>query len=92
MNLLNHFLIAMPSLSDPLFERSVVYVCEHNENGAMGLIDNKPIEDISVEGVLDQLEIFQRTETKRLAYKTCDVRRPSCRRAWFYLTYSGVRF
>ncbi|NAU78270.1 YqgE/AlgH family protein, partial [Klebsiella pneumoniae] len=43
MNLLNHFLIAMPSLSDPLFQRSVVYVCEHNENGAMGLVINKPI-------------------------------------------------
>ncbi|HBC5514252.1 TPA: YqgE/AlgH family protein [Proteus mirabilis] len=58
MNLLNHFLIAMPSLSDPLFQRSVVYVCEHNENGAMGLVINKPIEDISIESVLEQLEIF----------------------------------
>ncbi|EEG84338.1 hypothetical protein PROPEN_02698 [Proteus penneri ATCC 35198] len=93
MNLLNHFLIAMPSLSDPLFERSVVYVCEHNENGAMGLIINKPIEDISVEGVLDQLEIFSTDRDEAISLqKTCDVRRPSCRRAWFYLTYSSVRF
>ncbi|SQI32260.1 Uncharacterized ACR, COG1678 [Providencia alcalifaciens] len=35
MNLQNHFLIAMPSLTDPYFDHSVVYICEHNENGAM---------------------------------------------------------
>ena len=36
MNLQNHFLIAMPSLTDPYFEQSVVYVCEHNEKGEIG--------------------------------------------------------
>ena len=36
MNLQHHFLIAMPALQDPIFRRSVVYICEHNENGAMG--------------------------------------------------------
>ncbi|MCG6396381.1 YqgE/AlgH family protein, partial [Vibrio alginolyticus] len=44
MNLQHHILIAMPSLDDPYFARSVVYLCEHNENGAMGLVINKPIE------------------------------------------------
>ncbi len=40
----NHLLIAMPSLEDPFFERSVVYLCEHNEEGAMGLTLNVPLE------------------------------------------------
>lgn len=42
MYLTNHFLIAMPNMDDALFGGSVVYVCEHNEKGAMGLIVNKP--------------------------------------------------
>ena len=42
MNLTDHFLIAMPSLNDTLFSGSLIYLCEHSENGAMGLIINKP--------------------------------------------------
>lgn len=42
MNLSNHFLIAMPSLDDPMFEGSLVYLCEHNSEGATGVIVNKP--------------------------------------------------
>lgn len=57
MNLQNHFLIAMPSLTDPYFEQSVVYVCEHNEKGAMGIVINKPIDDFSVDTMLKKLEI-----------------------------------
>nr|WP_315464815.1 YqgE/AlgH family protein [uncultured Rhodoferax sp.] len=41
-NLTNHFLIAMPGLEDPLFGKSVVYLCEHSERGALGLVINKP--------------------------------------------------
>ncbi len=41
-NLTHHFLIAMPGLSDESFVRSVVYVCDHNERGAMGIVINKP--------------------------------------------------
>lgn len=43
-NLSNHFLIAMPGLQDEVFSRSVVYVCEHSERGALGLVINKPSE------------------------------------------------
>ncbi|WP_213990665.1 YqgE/AlgH family protein [Sodalis sp. dw_96] len=57
MNLQHHFLIAMPSLQDPLFKRSVIYVCEHNDEGAMGLIINKPVEQFTVESVLLKLKI-----------------------------------
>ncbi|MCF6435015.1 MULTISPECIES: YqgE/AlgH family protein [Pseudoalteromonas] len=52
----NHFLIAMPSLQDPFFKHTVTYICEHNENGAMGLVVNHPI-DVTVGELLDKIEI-----------------------------------
>ncbi|OIM98067.1 hypothetical protein BFR57_10135 [Idiomarina sp. MD25a] len=55
-SLQNHFLIATPSMNDPLFRRSVTYICEHNEDGAMGLIINQPAE-LTVNSLLDKLEI-----------------------------------
>ena len=42
-SLKNHFLISVPHLKDPFFEKSVVYLCEHDKKGAMGLIINKVI-------------------------------------------------
>lgn len=57
MNLQNHFLIAMPTLLDPFFQKSVVYICEHNEKGAMGLVINRPIEQISINSILKNLNI-----------------------------------
>ena len=41
-SLQNHFLIAMPTLDDPYFSRSLTYICEHNDEGAMGLVLNQP--------------------------------------------------
>ena len=58
MNLQHHFLIAMPALQDPLFKRSVIYICEHNDEGAMGLIINKPMENLTVNGMLQKLKIL----------------------------------
>lgn len=52
----NHFLIAMPSLSDTFFHRSVVYLCEHDENGAMGLIINRPTQ-IMLDELLAHIDI-----------------------------------
>lgn len=43
MNLANHFLIAMPALQDPNFARTVTYLFAHDEDGAMGLVVNRPI-------------------------------------------------
>lgn len=57
MNLQHHFLIAMPALQDPLFKRSVVYICEYNEDGAMGIIINKPLENLQISGILEKLKI-----------------------------------
>ncbi|MEQ8938160.1 MAG: YqgE/AlgH family protein, partial [Gammaproteobacteria bacterium] len=43
-NLTDQFLIAMPSLKDPNFEKTVTYICAHNEEGAMGIVINKPLD------------------------------------------------
>lgn len=56
-NLQNHFLIAMPILQEPLFRRSVVYICEHNNTGIMGIIVNKPIEQCTINSILNNLKI-----------------------------------
>jgi putative transcriptional regulator len=50
-------LVAMPGMSDPRFEFSVIFLCSHSEEGAMGLIVNKPAEDLRFSDLLDQLEI-----------------------------------
>ena len=52
----HHFLIAMPGLEDPVFAKSVVYLCEHSERGAMGLIINKPGE-LSLKQLFDKVEL-----------------------------------
>ena len=43
-SLKNHFLISLPHMKDPLFKRTVIFICEHDKKGAMGLIINKEIE------------------------------------------------
>jgi putative transcriptional regulator len=48
-------LIAMPSMGDPRFEKSVVFMCSHSEDGAMGLIVNKPAHDLKFEELTQQL-------------------------------------
>jgi len=56
MNLTNHFLVAMPGMKDPYFKRSVIYICEHNQDGAMGLMISSPIE-ITVGKMLEQVDV-----------------------------------
>jgi putative transcriptional regulator len=56
INLTNHFLIAMPGLEDAAFSRSVVYVCEHTERGALGLVINKP-SDIKLQVLFDKVDL-----------------------------------
>jgi len=55
-SLTNHFLIAMPGLRDPNFSRTVTYICEHTDRGAMGIVINRPL-DIRLGEVLSQLDI-----------------------------------
>ena len=54
--LVNHFLIAMPSLEDENFSQSVTYICEHNTEGAMGVTINRP-SDILLQDILEQINI-----------------------------------
>ena len=56
MDLTNQFLIAMPSLTDPNFHRTVTLMCAHGEDGAMGIVINRPL-DIKLTAVLDQMDI-----------------------------------
>ena len=58
-SLKNHFLVAMPGLNDEHFSGSVVYICEHNAEGAMGLIINQQL-DIPAKAVFDRLELEQK--------------------------------
>lgn len=56
-NYLNsHFLIAMPGLGDPNFQRSVTFICRHDAEGALGIVINRPL-DLTVETVLEQLSL-----------------------------------
>ncbi len=52
-----HLLIATPMVQDTCFARSVIYMCAHNESGAMGIIVNYPVENLGLGEILDQLDI-----------------------------------
>ena len=52
------FLVAMPGMMDQRFDRAVIYLCAHSNDGAMGIIVNKPAEDIVFPELLQQLEII----------------------------------
>lgn len=56
MNLTHHFLIAMPGVEDEPFNRSVVYLCEHSERGALGLVINKP-SDINLKALFEKVDL-----------------------------------
>lgn len=56
MNLTGHFLIAMPAMLDPYFAKSVTYICEHNNNGAIGVVINQPI-DMRLDALFRQINL-----------------------------------
>ncbi|RMH20185.1 MAG: YqgE/AlgH family protein [Gammaproteobacteria bacterium] len=58
-SLTNQFLIAMPGMGDPRFQHTVTYICEHNEQGAMGIIINHPLD-------LKLLDLLQDSEVKQI--------------------------
>jgi len=55
-NLTNHFLIAMPGLQDSNFFHTVTYICEHNDDGAMGIVLNRPT-DLHLNDIVAQMDI-----------------------------------
>lgn len=59
-------LIAMPVMNDPRFERSVIYMCAHSSEGAMGIIVNRPAGSIDFPGLLVQLDIIEKSDQIKL--------------------------
>lgn len=56
LNLTNHFLIAMPTMDDPNFFQAVIYICEHSESGALGIVINRPT-TIKISEIFEQMKI-----------------------------------
>src|SRR5215212_896084 len=61
VNLTHHFLIAMPAMVDPHFAKSLTFVCEHNDQGALGVVINRPT-DMNLHGLLEQVSIAPDTD------------------------------
>ena len=57
----NHFLLAMPRLTEGIFSQSITYICEHGESGAMGIVINRPL-DLSVGEIFEHLQISARQD------------------------------
>lgn len=56
VNLTDHFLIAMPAMADPYFSGALIYVCEHNAQGALGVIVNRPL-DMTLAALFEKIEV-----------------------------------
>lgn len=56
IDLTHHFLIAMPGMADPHFSKTLTYVCEHNDQGALGVVVNRPI-DMTLRALFDRLSM-----------------------------------
>jgi putative transcriptional regulator len=56
VNLTRQFLIAMPAMADPNFSRTLTFICEHNERGALGIVVNRPI-DVTLGALFRQVDI-----------------------------------
>ena len=64
--LTGQFLLAMPSMADPRFAQSVIYICAHSNDGAMGIVVNRRIEQPSFDELLQQLEIAPTPPARRI--------------------------
>jgi putative transcriptional regulator len=56
VNLTHHFLIAMPAMVDPHFAHTLTFVCEHNEEGALGIVVNRPT-DMTLSALFEQIDV-----------------------------------
>ncbi len=56
VNFTHHFLIAMPAMVDPNFAHTLTYICEHNEQGALGIVINRPL-DMTLEALFERIDI-----------------------------------
>jgi len=58
-NFSNNFLLSMPHLNDSIFGQSLIYICNHNQSGAMGLIINKPMPKKNIQNILKEIGLEQ---------------------------------
>lgn len=65
-----HLLVAMPGMPDPRFARTVIYMCAHTKDGAMGLVINKPFTQLTFPDLLDQLDIKAASGAKAIRMRT----------------------
>jgi putative transcriptional regulator len=66
LDLTGKLLVAMPGMADSRFDHSVILVCVHSDQGAMGLVLNKPSSDVRMSDVLDQLDIDPTAQARAL--------------------------
>ena len=64
VNLTHHFLIAMPAMADPYFSRTLTFICEHNDQGALGLVVNRPI-DMTLAALFERLNLELKSRQMR---------------------------
>ncbi|MBL8702776.1 MAG: YqgE/AlgH family protein [Alphaproteobacteria bacterium] len=62
--LTGQLLVAMPQMKDARFERTVIYLCAHSKEGALGLVVNRPFKKLTFPALLDQLEIARGPDTR----------------------------
>ena len=67
IDLTGKLLIAMPGMGDPRFEHSVVFMCAHSTDGAMGIVVNKPTSDLKLRDLLEQLSITPGQDMRNVA-------------------------
>ena len=70
------FLIAMPGMGDPRFERALIYMCAHTEDGAMGLIVNKPMDELLLGDLLHRLGLLPPEESNSIHMPQALYRQP----------------
>lgn len=66
VNLTHHFLIAMPAMADPNFSHTLTYVCNHDKDGALGLVVNRPI-DMKLSALFEQIAVPLADDVLRVA-------------------------
>ncbi len=65
-SLAGQLLVAMPQMADSRFERSVIYMCAHSKDGALGLVVNRPFKKITFPALLDQLDIERAPDARAI--------------------------
>lgn len=81
----NQFIIAMPTLTDDNFSRSAIYLCQHNADGALGIVINRK-SNMKLKEIFMQMDI---PIASRIAAETPVYVGASSARAWVCVTYNG---